>query len=391
MSPDARFVTSLSWASDLVPNDSNGYADTFLTDRRTGTAELVSVTSQGLQGNGDARLSSVTPDGRYVVFDSAASNLAPPDTNGSYDVFVRDRSAHTTTLASVSTAGVAANGDSTLGLWSPDHISADGRYVVFESDARDLTLNPPHKSEISEVYLRDLVNDTTTMVSVNSKGVRAHDWASAGAISADGRFVVFSSSATNLADGLSGGVDELFLHDMATGKTRLISAAPDGTPGDFSSYGASFSGDDRYVVFQSSATNLAAGGSNGDVWMLDRRTWQLTRVSVSSTGGLGNYPSDGGIISADGHYVVFSSNASNLVPDDTNYSVDVFLRDLRAGTTTLQSVSTAGAHGEGGYPDSAACGISSDGRYILFNSDATNMVKNDTNDFTDIFMRGPLH
>jgi dipeptidyl aminopeptidase/acylaminoacyl peptidase len=386
MSVSGRYLTFLSWSTNLVPGDTNGAADVFLRDRKAGTIERVSLGSAGQQGTAGAGASAASADGRYVAFESWAPNLVPGDTNNAYDVFVRDRSTGTTTLVSASTAGLPANGSSDLNGFFPSRISSDGRYVIFESDATDLAAD--QTSSHIEVYVRDLMTKSAKMVSVTSSGKPANGDSYAGAISGDGKWVVFTSVGKNLLGGLTTLYPQLFLHDMATGETRLISKANDGTPADGTSEGATFSSDDRYVVFESVAKDLGPGGSNGDVWRLDRTTGGLTLVSVASDGTRGNYPSDGGEISADGRYVLFTTNATNLIPGDANGdTTDVLLRDLQNGTTTLENVSNAGVQANG---DSAACGISRNGSLIMFNSAGDNLIKNDTNRMVDIFLRGPL-
>jgi hypothetical protein len=207
-------------------------------------------------------------------------------------------------------------------------------------------------------------------------------------MSADGRFVAFASTATNLVAGDTNEGEDIFVRDRTAGQTTRVSVATGGAPADFASFSPSISADGRFVAFSSFAQNLVAGDTNleQDVFVRDRATGQTTRVSVSSTGEQGNGFSDFPTISADGRLVMFISSASNLVPDDTNGAVDLFAHDLATGRTTRIDVGNQGQQADNRVILTSA--ISADDRLVVFDSSATNLVANDANgEFTDVFAR----
>src|SRR6185436_2049194 len=199
-------------------------------------------------------------DGRYVAFDSLAGNLVPGDTNGKRDVFVRDRQAGTTTLVSISSTGTQGGADS-----GGPVLSGDGRYVAFWS--RAAVLVPDDTNVAPDVFVHDRQTGTTIRVSVDSAGVQGNDDSYPTSISRDGRYVAFTSLATNLVPGDTTGAQDAFVHDLVTGSTIRVSVDSNGAGGQGGPHGSSFlpklSGDGRYVVFQSEATNLVPGDTNG--------------------------------------------------------------------------------------------------------------------------------
>ena len=390
VSADGRFVAFTSDASTLVPNDTNGRQDVFVHDRWAGTTRRVSVSSAGVEGNGDSSLAAMSADGRFVMFTSDASNLVPNDTNAAVDVFVRDLRADTTRRVSVSTSGDQGNGDSLDPFGTS--ISTDGRFVAFTSDASNLV--PRDTNATVDVFVRDRSTHTTRRVSVGSAGVQGNDASLSPSISADGRFVAFSSFASNLvpnfqdANGPFAG--DVFVRDRSTHTTRRVSVSSAGAPGDAHSSRASISADGRFVAFQSDASNLVPNDTNEtrDVFVRDRSTHTTRRVSVSSAGVQGNNFSQSASISADGRFVAFTSFASNLVAINAPFGEeDVFVRDRSTHTTRRVSVSSAGVQGDN---LSGGASISADGRFVAFQSDASNLVPNDTNGLEDVFVRGPL-
>jgi len=382
ISADGRFVAFYSGASNLVPGDTNGVPDIFVRDRLTGTTERVSVSSAGEQGNGWSGGASISADGRFVAFYSWASNLVPGDTNGVPDIFIRDRLTARTERVSVSSAGEQGNGRP-----GGASISADGRFVAFVSDASNLA--PGDTNAWADVFVRERLTDRTERVSVSSSGAQGNSHSGSVSISADGRFVAFDSRATNLVPGDTNGRDDVFVRDRLTGRTERVSVSSAGEQGNSVSYAPSISADGRFVAFASRASNLAPGDTNGydDVFVRDRLTGTTERISVSSAGAQGNYESWWPCISADGRFVAFHSPASNLAPGDTNGCYDIFVRDRLTGTTERVSVSSSGAQGDG---DSCAPSISADGRFVGFVSSASNLVPGDTNGMCDTFVRDRL-
>src|SRR5260221_5843339 len=256
ISPDGRYVAFDSESSNLVPGDTNGYSDIFVYDRVTGTTELVSIATGGAQGNSHSTAESISGDGRYVAFESVASNLVPGDTNGFFDVFVRDRQAGTTERVSVSTDGSQGDGDSLA-----CSISSDGRYVAFFS--RATTLIPADTNAVGDVFVHDRRTGMTERVSVASDGSQGNEVSGNNLISGDGRYVVFDSSASNLVDGDTNGTLDNFVRDLRSGTTELVSIAPDGTVGNGFSYSPAISADGRFVIFFSGASNLVPGDMGG--------------------------------------------------------------------------------------------------------------------------------
>jgi Tol biopolymer transport system component len=381
ISADGRFVAFESGDASLVPGDTNGKADIFVRDRLTGVTTRVSVDSFGAQANDQSRCPAISADGRFVAFTSAATNLVPSDTNGKVDVFEHDRLTGATRRVSVDSSGQEANGSSPLGVIVT--ISSDGRYVAFPSDASNLV--PGDTNGASDVFVHDRVSGQTIRASVDSSGNQASLGAYGAAISADGRWVAFSSASTNLT---SAGVPGAFIHDMLTGATTLASVSSNGTPGnDFSGVGE-LSADGRYLAFPSAATNLVPNDTNFryDVFVHDRVTGQTTRASVNATNDGGDDDSVYSAISADGRYVAFESRSTNLVPFDTNLRFDAFVRDLQTGQTTRVNVANDGAQSIGD-SDFSFVSISADGRTIAFASSATDLIPGDTIPQINVFVR----
>jgi len=378
ISADGRYVAFISSASNLVPGDTNGRDDVFVHDRVTRQTTRVSVATSGGQGNGGCLGPSISADGRYVAFESWADNLVPEDTNWGADIFVHDRVTGQTTRVSVATGGGQADYQS-----GASSISGDGRYVAFDSGAENLV--PGDTNEESDVFVHDRATGQTTRVSVATGGGQASEDSDGARISADGRYVAFCSFTSNLVPGDTNWAEDVFVHDRVTGQTTRVSVDTGGGESDHNSWAASISADGRYVVFNSLASNLAPGDTNdmGDVFVHDRVTGETTRVSVATGGGQASGVSGGASVSADGRYVAFGSRADNLVPGDTNDSDDVFVHDRLTGETTRVSVATGGGQAS---DDCSMGSISAGGRYVAFRSWADNLVPGDTNGYWDVFV-----
>ena len=324
ITPDARFVSFVSGATNLVPDDTNGEQDAFVHDRVTGATERVSVASDGSEG-GDFTLAvtAMSDDGRFVAFASRAA-LAPGAQEGDDNVYVRDRQAGITELISVTDPDEGGSPDSFM----PD-ISGDGRYVVFISESKTLFPEDP-STEILNIYL----------------------------------------------------------HDRVTGTTTLVSAAPDGSASDGLSFGPRISRDGAYILYASRAGNLVPGDGNDawDVFRRDRVTGATERVSVAADGGDGDASSTHGAISDDGSVVVFSGAATNLVePALPGPDAQVFRRDMVAGTTEVLSLGPGAEPGDLG---SVLPAPNSDGSVVAFHSQSNNLIAGDTNGVTDVFATG---
>ena len=322
ISANGRYVAFASEADNLVEYDTNGSCDVFVHDRQTGETTRVSVSSTGEQADDDSRSPAISADGRYVAFKSTAGNFGWWDTRGYWDVFVHDRQTGETELVSVEIFGLYT-GNSHSG--SPS-ISADGRYVAFESGATNLVQDDTNVKP--DIFVRDRQTGETELVSVSSTGQQGNDRSSYdSSISADGRYVAFESMATNLVEGDTNGCQDIFVHDRQTAQTTRVSVSSIGEQANRESEYPGISADGRYVAFSSSASNLVEGYMYGGAFVHDRQTSQTSRVNVSSTGQIGIGGSGGPSISSDGRYVAFASHADNLVEGDTNEACDVFVHD----------------------------------------------------------------
>jgi Tol biopolymer transport system component len=382
VSRDGRYVVFSSDATNLVIGDTNEASDVFVRDRSLGTTKRVSVRSNEAQGNGGSQHAAISSSGRFVVFDSSASNLVVGDGNNQIDVFVRDLELGTTRLLSVRTNGNQGNGAS----YDPS-ISGNGRFAVFTSESSNLVGSDTNDRR--DVFLRDLQQNTTVRVSLSSREAQGNENSQDSVISADGAYIVFLSSATNLVPHDTNGVTDVFARGRVNGSTRRISLSSSDVEADGASDFPTVSADGRFVAFQSQATNLVPGDGSpiSDVFLRDRQTNTTRRVSVSTAGAEGDNGSNDPSISASGRYVVFSSDAANLVENDTNLNQDIFIRDRINNTTSRISLGAGGGEGDGGSFDPD---ISGDRRFVVFESSSTDLVTGDTNEVTDVFIRGPL-
>jgi len=442
LSTSGRYAVFESSASDLVAGDTNEASDVCVRDLEDGTTVLVSLSTNGDAGDGESRSATTTPDGRYVAFVSAATNLVAGDTNGLPDVFVRDLQAGLTTLASIGATAVSIGSRSE----APD-ITADGRYVAFQSSATNLGASVPNAQDI---YVRDLVGGTTIWASVDA-GPTALAVLNAWkvvcynhAISADGKFVVYEVSPassppypglilrysleTGLTDlvyanaaiqpmvaldildlaitpdgqkvvfvasanGTSGRTTCILVWDAATGETTLVSGDLTGqVPANSACDWPAIDDSGRYVVFNSDATNLTTNTLSGEyhLYVRDLQAGVTTLLDADANGT--SPPIDPLAmprLSADGRFVAFECGDGNLVPNDRNGATDVFVRDLVAGSVELISARDASlpsASANGPSQLATAC-ASADGRYVVFASEADNLVPDDTNEYRDVFVR----
>ncbi len=376
---DGLFVTFESEATDLVDGDTNGMSDVFVRNRETGETERVSVASDGSEATGGGSHDpAISDDGRFVAFESDATDLVGADGNGATDVFVHDRQDGTTERVSVHTDGTEGDDAS-----SNPAISDDGRFVAFESDATDLV--DDDTNAMTDVFVHDRQEGTTERVSVADDGSQAMGGASTDpSVDADGDTVAFQSDATNLVDDDTDVDTDVFVRDLADGSTTLASASTDGEQGDGADTKPSISDGGHLVAFHADSTNLVEGDDNGlsDVFVSDLAEGTTERVSVASDGT----QADGGdsteaAIGGDGRFVAFQSGATNLVEDDTNGLVDIFRHDRVSGKTIRVSVSSQ-ANGT-----SANAAIDDDGDTVAFDSGATNLVEGDSNGVFDVFVR----
>jgi Tol biopolymer transport system component len=317
LSGDGRYVAFLSGSSTLVPGDTNGRTDVFVHDREDGTTRRVSVASDSTQADGDSADAAIAAGGRYVVFTSSATTLAPGATGANKKVFVHDLQTGATNEVSVAPNGRSGTRDSSYAT-----ISADGRYVAFASQAKELVPGATAYN-VSSAYVRDLQTGTTRRL--NSGFVKG--WVS---ISADGRYVGYIDSKSDIVPGDTNRVADVFRWDLADDRVARVNVAADGTQADKDSgyvpQGVPMSADGRYVLFESAATNLVPGDVNArrDIFVRDTAAGSTTRVSPDGTNAnatAGNYY---GSISGAGSAAVFLSELS-LEAADTNNAADIYL------------------------------------------------------------------
>ncbi len=438
VSGDGRYVAFSHFASNLVPRDGNDGDDVFLRDTRTNTTELItrhdpglpsttaitrydSALSASLSADGtqvfftsnsvtltlglthsspyeyDPRLfvrelnsatddierlpirsyhsTAVSRNGRFVLFITYES-LVPDDTNYDYDQYVFDRETGNYTRINIGSDGarVALNEF----YVAQNALSDDGRYVVFSISASSVVAEDTNEKQ--DVFVRDLLLGTTTRASVASEGTEANGSSGSASVSSDGRFVVFASEADNLVPDDQNRTQDIFVRDLLLGTTERVSVNSEGQEGNSYSYSPLISGDGRCIAFASYSSNLAAGLTySGNTFWHDRLTGTTQPVSgANGTYGAGYLSS----ISNDGRLVAFQSDSTNLVPDDTNWASDVFVCDMEHGVTRRVSVDAEGRQLNAG---SYSGILSGDGTKLVFASYATNLVPHDFNRESDLF------
>lgn len=397
-----------------------GQAPTSAAYIRPGEMELVSTNALGgasLAGVGEpggSSESSISDDGRYVAFESSSVDLVVPDDNGASDIFLKDRKTGSLKLISTDPAGLPATGECVsvnpaawveVGSFSPS-ISSNGRYVSFGSCATNLVVGDTNLA--MDVFVYDSRTGVIKRVSVSSKGGQSANadaslypgsYVSHRAISADGRVIAFSSTADNLVEGDTNGVEDQFVHDLETGWTERVSVSSQLEEQDLGTWGPHYartretyngiSSDGRYVAFYSNATNLVPGDNNAtqDVFVHDRKLGKTELVSLDRDGrpaGAGN-GNPAVAISADGRFVIFFSVANTFVPKDSGGS-DMFVFDRKKNETKRVSVSWTGAEGKSPYglpftyanADGFDVDISDDGRFVTFDARGHGFAPEDT-------------
>ncbi|GIE99951.1 PD40 domain-containing protein [Paractinoplanes rishiriensis] len=366
ITPDGRYVLFGSNATNLIPGDTNGVRDLFVRDAATGELDLVTRGLNGAQSNGAAYNGRISDNGRFVAYWSAASNLAPDDTNGVDDIFVYDRqTASTTRLPG--------------GLYEatfPD-ISGTGRYVAYSTRS---ALLPEDTDLFSDLYLWDRTTKAVTLLVDGGDGEN-----SSPVMSSNGRWITFTSSSTNLTKDTVASGNNSYLLDRTTGTVTLVSKASDGTPASVGSYPQSISDNGRYIAFTSAATNLVAGDENGetDVFLHDRVTGRTVAASSTPDGATGDGASYDPDVSPDGRYVSYFSLSQNLTGEALpEWDIHTYLYDRVNGTNTVVSLPAEGAGSGGGWTSA----VSSGGRFVAYESFGNGLVDGDTNDEMDIFV-----
>jgi hypothetical protein len=381
ISDDGRYVVFMSWATNLLDNDLNGYPDLFILDTETNDLSPAIFSSSNGQPNDISLDAKISGNGQFVVFTSFATNLSANCTDGNADIYVYQIASGPGTFYCVSLSSGGAEGNAPS---SNPAISADGRYVVFSSTATNLVsgVTDGHR----HIYLRDRNTNSTTVISLNSSGVVGNGDSGTPSVSANGRYVVFESSATNLlgTGGDTNGMQDIFLRDRTTATTTRISAAYNtGEQPNGPSFLPTISNDGKRVAFISDAGNLVPGVSGlTNVFLRDIPSQTTTLISVSASGGNANADSYFARISADGMHVAFSSTATNLVAESSGGIQQMYLRDLDDSLT--YKISSIG--GTEGNAASDVAGISSNGSRLAFLSEAGNLVAGDNNGFADVFL-----
>lgn len=367
ISADGRFVAFDSEATNFVLDDTNGVGDVFLRDLQLGTTVRVSVTATGEQANGGGGTPSVSADGRFVAFESGSTNFVSGDANGFGDIYVKDMLIGAVTRASVTSTGAEPNNESTTAS-----ISGDGRYVVFDSDADNLV--PNDMNGAGDIFVRDLQLGTTTGVTV-SGNAGGFD----GSISLDGQYIVFNSRSTNLVSDDTNEVMDVFVYSIQTGQIVRASVDSSGVQGDHSSIEPSISGDGRYVTFSSSSNNFTSIETYGysHLYVHDMQLGSTTLASYQNGFAMIG-ESDSSEISANGRYIIFSfDDKGDGMPDRWLY-----IHDREANTTSMVVNRTSDYSGNAALPT-----ISADGSLFTFISSASSFVADDTNGVRDVFVK----
>ena len=357
ISADGRFVAFSSSADNLVAGDTNGTSDLFVYDRDTQITERLTSVANGLSES-----ASISADGRFVAFTSAASNLAPNDTNSFDDIFVYDRNTDTIELIT--------NGSNFDSL-SPS-ISADGRFVAFISGANSLVSGDSNNQ--FDVFVYDRLTNSTEQLTAGSNGP-----SSAPSISANGAFVTFESVASNLVNDDTNDQRDVFVYDRADQATKRLTANADNE-----SSAGSVSADGRFITFTSEASNLGPNEFTGReaIYLYDQSTEGLERIFPNAARDIIENPG----ISANGQVVIFSSSGGELLPGDVNNRRDVIIYDRLA--MSFERIVTPESEFviPGANADSDSPSVSENGRFVAFESNATNLVVGDTNERSDIFV-----
>jgi hypothetical protein len=368
-----RAVTLLG---GFVGSSALGYAQTPIT--------RMSVDAAGVQGFHESEEPAISADGRYVAFASLAKNLVPGDTNGRWDIFVKERATGAIVRVSVSSAGVQTDFMSRT-----PSISADGRFVAFKSDATNLVTGDTNNH--SDIFVHDRDPDGN---GIFDEGNGTTEWVSKGftpskssgfgppGLSSDGSIVAFWSDSSYLVHGDTNGTYDIFVCDRATGTMSLVSVDSAGVQGNSSSESPAISADGQIVTFRSAADNLAPNDANPwyDIFWHDRTSGITSAISVDCAGFTADYLSDKTVLSGDGQVVAFMSWADDLVDGDTNGWPDIFARDL--GVAEPQAYWTNYGSGYGGTYGIPALTASADPEYdASLTIDATNSLQSATAGF----------
>jgi len=378
---NGRLVAFQSEAPDVVADDDNELTDVFVRNRRQDQTILVSAAPDGTVGNSQSGEPSISNDGRFVAFSSFSADLVAGDTNNASDVYVRDLQDGVTVLVSADLNGGPADSGS-----GDPAISPDGRYVAFESAATDL-VDGEDAAGTSDIFVRDLGTGSTTIVSVDTTGAAADGGSFAPSISRGGTKVAFWSTASDLVADDTNGFDDIFVRELPAGMTERVSVAQDGGDSDQLSRDPDISADGTRVAFVSRANNLVPNDNNGfviDVFVRDLTADTTLRASVDAAGKDAGDNSEGPTLNRDGTLVAFYSRAKDLVePRQRDFVQDIFVRDLTTSTTQLltRDVNGRAPDGHSSWPV-----IANNGKTVGFESSAEDLVPQDNNQASDAFV-----
>ena len=343
-----------------------------------GQTVMVSKSAAGDRANSNVDSSyGISQNGRFITFNTGATNVHPSATAGTYLCYRKDLSTNKVAIVTSTAAGLPSTQDAFGGEMTPN-----GRWCTFVCKSFDSSDATP---EIYDIYRKDMVSGDVLLVSKASDGTQANANCFGGGISADGRFISFTSAASSLAPGETNPKEDVFVKDVVSGSIFRVSDRPDGTPinADVTGY---INGDGLSVVLQTSAALMQSDTHAGDdVYVKYLGTGKLALASLSESGRLGNHQTcDTAGSSQDGRFIAFSSTSDNLVPGDTNLAADIFVKDMRTGYLSRASVSSSGLQANKGCIRGA---ISADGRFVLFTTAASNLVSNDTNGKVDAYLK----
>lgn len=396
VSGDGRVVVFVSQATNLVPGVTVPEFHVYARDFAAGTTILVSRSPAGAPGNSTSISPVVSADGRYVAFNSSANNLVPGLPNAAGAIFRADLVTGTIERVSVSTSNGDTTGTPLTSVFERTiSISADGRYVAFIHGGDNLV--SPAPSALDHAYRRDMTLGTTIRLNRDAGGGEPGTGVSDLAMSGDGRYVAFTSTATDLVNPAEGTmVADIYLADAQGGPTvRVSNDLSNGEPNG-ASLRPRISFDGAYVAFQSQARDMVMNDSptnDTEIYRWTRATGAIVRCSVkpldSPATGMSAVGARFPSMSADGRYVAFESQSAALVRGDVNDAQDIFVRDMDAGTTLLVSVATFGAQTERDAVSEQPA-LSADGRFLVFTTKAFTLIKDDLNDLDDIYRRGPI-
>lgn len=378
-SANGKKLVFQSRATNLTEQPTKNRTQIFLADLETGNIDLVSLSTDGDASNGNCAFAALSGDGSKLVFHTDSSSLVAGDTNSFEDIFVRDLETGQTERISVSADGTQGNSASLRPT-----ISHDGTKVCFASRAKNLVVGDT--SYRQDIFVKDLASNELSRVNVGPQGEEANGYSQQPQISADGRFVVFTSAATNLVSGDNNGFDDLFVHDLKTGTTERVNVGPQGEEANGKTYEGTISDDGRFVAFYSHADNLIDGDTNDglDVFVRDRLHNTTERVSLNHQGEQIDGASFWAKISGDGSSVAFVSSANGITEREGYGFSDIFVRDRLNGTTERISVGSNGARSKASSTEPA---MTNDGKKVAFASWASNLVNETTRNRSDLYIR----